>query len=277
MRAALAFSVISALALGANAASAAPRVLQVEPSDSATAPSTKARFEEYRGYAYDLSEYTDRKDVGALEDNLRRQLDIVESAGFSPRVMKFFHSVPIIASEMTCLEEGAGAACYGLFAPDGDRRGSRGLTTWDHDKQQWTNPDTVQLAADTGIGVIMLSPIMMRHAEDPVMLHEFLHAYHGKLMPNGFENKGIKGFYAYAKAKDLLPKETYALKNDKEFFAVTASIFLAGKDSVHEPKTRANLKEKMPDYYKYLVEMFGFDPDTANGTPVASAELRPAQ
>ena len=100
MRAALAFSVISALALGANAASAAPRVLQVEPSDSATAPSTKARFEEYRGYAYDLSEYTDRKDVGALEDNLRRQLDIVESAGFSPRVLKFFHSVPIIASEM---------------------------------------------------------------------------------------------------------------------------------------------------------------------------------
>ena len=277
MRAALAFSVISALALGANAASAAPRVLQVEPSDSATAPSAKARFEEYRGYAYDLSEYTDRKDVGALEDNLRRQLDIVESAGFSPRVMKFFHSVPIIASEMTCLEEGAGAACYGLFVPDRDRRGSLGLTTWDHDKQQWTNPDTVQLAADTGIGVIMLSPIMMRHAEDPVMLHEFLHAYHGKLMPNGFENKGIKGFYAYAKAKDLLPKETYALKNDKEFFAVTASIFLAGKDSVHEPKTRANLKEKMPDYYKYLVEMFGFDPDTANGTPVASAELRPAQ
>ena len=57
-----------------------------------------------------------------------------------------------------------------------------------------------------------------------------LHAYHAKLMPNGFDNKGIKGFYAYAKSKSLLPKDTYALKNDREFFAVTASIFLAGKD-----------------------------------------------
>jgi hypothetical protein len=29
---------------------------------------------------------------------------------------------------------------------------------------------------------------------DPVMLHELLHAYHARLMPNGFENKGIKEF-----------------------------------------------------------------------------------
>ena len=113
---------------------------------------------------------------------------------------------------------------------------------------------------------------MTRYAEDPIVLHEFLHAFHAKLMPNGFENMGIKGFYGYAKAKNLLPKETYALKNDREFFAVTASIFLAGKESIHDPKTRASLKEKMPDYYKYLVELFGFDPDPpAAATPVASA------
>jgi len=46
---------------------------------------------------------------------------------------------------------------------------------------------------------------------------------------------------------------------------------------VHDPKTRVELKEKMPDYYKFLVELFGFDPDAPAGTPVASAELRPAQ
>ena len=277
MRAALAFSVILSFALGANAASAEPRVLQVEPSDSAAAPAAPAGFKTYRGYLYDLSEYADRKDFTALEDNLKRQLDVVETAGLSPKVLKFFHSVPIIASEMTCNEEGAAWACYGFIVPDRDRRGSLGLTAWDHDKQQWTNPDMVQLAADSGTGVIMLSPIMKQHAEEPILLHEFLHAYHGKLMPNGFDNKGIKGLYAYAKAKDLLPKDTYALKNHKEFFAVTASIFLAGKDTVHDPKTRATLKEKMPDYYKYLVDLFGFDPDTAGVTPVASAELRPGQ
>jgi hypothetical protein len=272
MRAALAFSTIIVFALGCNAAGAGPRVLQVEPSETATAPSMPAGFETYRGYAFDLSEYAGRKDFDALKDNLKRQLDVVENAGFSPRVLKFFHSVPLIASEMTCMEIGAGAACYGPLVPDRSRHGSRGLTTWDHDKQQWTNPDLVELAADAGSGVIMLSPNMMRYAPEPIVLHEFLHAYHAKLMPNGFDNLGIKGFYAHAKAKDQLPKDTYALMNQKEFFAVTASIFLAGKDSVHDPKTRETLKEKMPDYYKYLVELFGFDPATPAVTPVASAD-----
>jgi hypothetical protein len=64
--------------------------------------------------------------------------------------------------------------------------------------------------------------------------------------------------------------------NHKEFFAVTASIFLSGKDSTHEPNTRANLKEKMPDYYKYLVGLFGFDPDpTLPAAPAAPASATP--
>jgi hypothetical protein len=266
-----------ALALGSGAATADPRTITLpdaaQSSGGATPePGPSSSFERYRGFMFDLSESADRKDAAAIVDNLKRQLDIVENAGFSPKALKFFHSVPIIASEMTCNEEGAAWACYGFMVPDRTRRGSLGLTAWDHDKQQWTNPDIVQLAADSGIGVIVLSPIMMSHTEEPILLHEFLHSYHGKLMPNGFDNRGIKGFYAYAKSKDLLPKDTYALKNQQEFFAVTASIFLAGKDTVHEPNTRANLKEKMPDYYKYLVELFGFDPETAGAKPVASAE-----
>jgi hypothetical protein len=272
MRGALTFSTIIVLALGCNAADAGPRVLQIEPSAVATAPSALPGFETYRGYAFDMSEYADRKDFDALMDNLKHQLDIVETAGFSPKALKFFHSVPIIASETTCMEIGAGAACYGRMVPDRNRGGSRGLTTWDHDKQQWTNPDRVELAADAGSGVIMLSPNMTRYAPEPIVLHELLHAYHAKLMPNGFDNLGIRAFYAEAQAKSQLPKDTYALMNQKEFFAVTASIFLAGKDSVHDPKTRENLKEKMPDYYKYLVELFGFDPGAPAVTPVASAD-----
>jgi hypothetical protein len=60
------------------------------------------------------------------------------------------------------------------------------------------------------------------------------------------------------------------MMNDREFFAITASIFLAGKESMHEPKTSEALKEKMPDYYKYLVGVFGFDPDPSK-TPVAAS------
>jgi hypothetical protein len=182
-------------------------------------------------------------------------------------VLQFFHTVPIVASEMACLDEGAGAACYGNLAP---AREGLGVTTWDEATHQWTNPDVVALAADTGIGVIMLRPNMLRYEKDPVILHEFLHAYHAKLMPRGYDNPGIAGFYSEAKRTGSFGKDAYALKNKQEFFAVTASIFLAGKDSVHEPNTREKLKAQMPDYYKYLVGVFGFDPEGAGITPLAS-------
>ncbi|WGR92081.1 hypothetical protein MTX26_17625 [Bradyrhizobium sp. ISRA443] len=91
-------------------------------------------------------------------------------------------------------------------------------------------------------------------------------------MPNGYDNKGIKQLLGEAKSKELFAKEAYALKNQQEFFAVTASIFRAGADSAHEPYTRAKLKEKMPEYYKYLVGLLGFDPDETSVTPVASAQ-----
>jgi hypothetical protein len=55
---------------------------------------------------------------------------------------------------------------------------ARALTVWDHDKLQWTNPDIIDRAADSGVGVVMLRPAIMKYAQEPVMLHEFLHVYH---------------------------------------------------------------------------------------------------
>jgi hypothetical protein len=271
MRGGSLLSTVLAITLGAHAAIAGPRTLQIEPSSAVASFAAAAGFERYRGYSFDLSESSGRQDFAAMGDMLRRQLDVVESAGFSPRVLQFFHSVPIVASEMACLDEGAAAACYGFSVPERDRNVLRGVTTWDNETHQWTNPDPVELAADSGIGVIMLRPNMARYEKDPVILHEFLHAYHAKLMPRGFDNKGIKDFYAGAQGKNLFAKDAYVLKNHREFFAVTASIFLSGKDAVHEPNTRVKLKEQMPDYYKYLVGVFGFDPDAPAGTPIASA------
>ncbi|THD60931.1 MAG: hypothetical protein E7813_22300 [Bradyrhizobium sp.] len=256
---ALLVSAVLLVTLGPNPVTAGPRSLPASPPTG---------FETYRGYGFDLSENAERKDVGAMATMLRRQLDIVEDAGFSPKVLQFFHSVPIIASEMACLDESAAAACYGSSVP---ARMSSGVTTWDEVKHRWTNSDMVELAADTGIGVVMLRPNMMRYEQDPVVLHELLHAYHAKLMPHGYENMGINNFYSEAQKKNLFGKDEYVLKNSREFFAVTASIFLAGKDSEHAPHNRAKLKELMPDYYKYLVGVFGFDPDAPGVIPVASA------
>jgi hypothetical protein len=268
MRRVLLSSVVLVFSLLPDLAGAGPRSVQVEPSNNGRSSAATPGYESYRGYVFDLSENSERKDVAAIADTLRRQLDVVEGVGLSPKVLQFFRTVPIVASEMACLDEGAAAACYGSAVPDRGRR-PRALTTWDHEKLQWSNPDIVDLATDSGLGIIMLRPAMMKHAEDPVMLHEFLHVYHARLMPNGYENKGIKDFYGQAKAKQLYEKDAYVMKNQNEFFAVTASIFLAGKD-VNEPHTRAQLKEKQPEYFKYLVGVFGFDPDASGITPVAS-------
>ena len=258
---------IVAIALGANPANAGSRVVQVDPAKDASQPETEADFQKYRGFMYDLSDYEGRKDADAIEENLKHQLDMVADAGFSPKVLEFFRTIPIIATETDCLDIGATIACYSRAAPNRSHRPLNGVTVWDHDKQRWTNPDLIDLAADSGLGVIMLRPNMTQYTEDPILIHEFLHAYHNRLMPNGFDNLGIKAFYAEAKTKNTFGKKSYSVMNDKEFFAVTASIFLAGKESIHEPKTRAVLKEKMPDYYKYLVGVFGFDPDPSLPNP----------
>jgi hypothetical protein len=272
MRAVSLAPAIIAITLGAMPANAGSRVINLDTPNEASRPTTESDFEKYRGYMFDLSEYEGRKDAEQIKDNLKHQLDMVENAGFSPRVLDFFHSIPIVASENDCLELGAGIACYGPVAPT-RRHGSLGLTVWDHDKQQWTNPDVVELAADSGRGVIKLRPNMMQYTDDPILLHEFLHAFHNRMMSLGFDNLGVKAFYADAKAKNAFgDKKAYTTFNAQEFFAVTASIFLAGKESMHEPKTREKLREKMPDYYKYLVGVFGFDPDPKPAAvPVASA------
>ncbi len=189
MRGLLLGSVISIVTLIPGSGNAGPLALQVDASNIDQPPSATSNYETYRGYVFDLSENSERRDVTAIADMLRHQLDVVESVGLSPKVLQFLHSIPIVASEMACLEEGAAAACYGQAVPERDRHASRELTTWDT----------------------------------------------------------AKGF------------------------AKTASIFLAGNDADHEPYTRAKLKEKQPDYFKYLVGLFGFDPDGSNLTPVASA------
>lgn len=263
-------SVVLMLSFASSFAGAGPRVIAVEPAATEVPPG----FETYRGYIFDMSEYVDRKDKEEIVGLLKKQLDIVEDSGLSPKVIQFFHTVPIIASEMGCTDLGPPIACYSSLRQETSAR-EHTFTIWDSKTMSWSNPNFVDLAADAGTGVIRFRPIMLKHAEDPVMLHELLHAYHHKLMGSGFDNLGIKAMYAKAVSQNAFPKDDYVMSNAHEFFAVTASVFLAGKGAISEPKTRAALKEKMPKYYKFLVELFGFDPEPS-ATPVADS-AKPAE
>jgi hypothetical protein len=256
-------------------------------SDSEKHLSTNPNSETYRGHFLDLSALAGRQEFAGMADALRHQVDMVEDiAGLSPSMLDFFRSIPTLVNEEACLDfnkdkdgkdiENPQAllhdACYGMELPIRSRGPSYG-SVWDSSKSRWINSDPVALAVDTNLGVIMVRPVMLgassAYAQRPAMLHELLHAYHNRIVPRGFKNAGILLHYNRAKDGQLYPAEAYLMTNEKEFFAVTASVFLYGNDG---PITRSSIKEKQPDYYKYLVYMFGFDPDHAPGTtPVASA------
>ncbi|MGJ4927086.1 hypothetical protein ACQR1I_03680 [Bradyrhizobium sp. HKCCYLS2038] len=273
MRATL-WSLICLLPVAAHAGETPPRPVETAPAVDRP-EAVKLKIETYRGHVLDFTEIAMRGDFPAMADRLRHQIDIVEQiSGLSPRVQEFFRTIPIAVDELACLnftkdENGKDLedpsqllhpACYGSAPPQASRLLNCG-SVWDSDKGRWVNSDPVALAVETNLGVIMVRPILLASkadAERPVMLHEMLHAFHNRKLPKGFENPGVKLHYSRAKEQQLYPETEYLLSNAKEFFAVTGSVFLYGNDG---PFTRAMLRTKQPDYYKYLVYLFGFDPD----------------
>lgn len=90
----------------------------------------------------------------------------------------------------------------------------------------------------------------------PILLHELMHAYHLQRLPGGIRNPDILTFFRRARAGGLYREDAYLLRNPKEFFAMTASVYLHGR-AAREPFTRAELRERQPVYYRYLGEVFG--------------------
>jgi len=241
--------------------------------------------ETYRDYHFDLTAIDERQDYMAIEDAVRHQIDIVEHVGLSPRVLKIFRRIPILVDELECLGANGtpdtntkmtkptfAAACYEPLAP-GDLPGEAGgVSVWSIEKWQWVRPNgtPVDMAEQVNLGVVKIRPSLL-DPERPILLHELLHAYHAQIIPQGFRAPAILYYYDLAKKEPLYPIDAYLMTNEREFFAVTASVFLYGKAD-QEPFTRSNLKQKQPEYYSYLVWLFGFDPNRApNASPLASA------
>jgi hypothetical protein len=288
MRTLLLISGFCVLALLPGQGSASDRVPPSAASNSAKQLPNAASSETYRGHYLDFSAMVGRQDFAAMAEAMRHQIDFVEDlSGLSPRTLEFFRTIPISVTDVACLspskdQDGKDIedpkallndACYGMVSPEGAHSLAHG-SVWDSRKLRWVNSDPVALGEDTDLGVIMVRPIMLSAASKeknrPVMLHELLHAYHNLVMPQGYKNAGILMHYTAAKTGQLYPANAYLLTNAREFFAVTASVFLHGDDGAI---SRAMIKEKQPDYYHYLVWLFGFDPDPAPSVaPMASAQ-----
>jgi hypothetical protein len=236
--------------------------------------------EVYRGYYSDLSAVSGRQDFQKIHDALRRQIDIVEGSKLSPHVTQFFRTVPIVVDDFGC----AGAmtssltaaskplmatACYGSHVPDSLRKNAD-LLIWDSKKADWSSSDPVARAQASAIGVIMVRPSITSENERPVLLHELLHAYHHNILPGREHNPAVQFWFKQAAEQKLYPADQYLMTNEREFFAVTASVFLSGRDG---SITRERVRTTQPEYYKYLAWLFGYDPEHSSKlSPVASAE-----
>ncbi|ANM11025.1 MULTISPECIES: hypothetical protein [unclassified Rhizobium] len=89
--------------------------------------------------------------------------------------------------------------------------------------------------------------------DKPIILHELLHAYNDRMLPGGFGNSDIKQFFNSGQA--LWLGNSYMMSNDREFFAVTASVYLFG-DIDRPPYSRSQLKTNQPRYYQWLATLF---------------------
>jgi hypothetical protein len=170
----------------------------------------------YRGFTVDVTGAAGQPNLPAIESSLKHQIDITADCGASAATMTFFKSQEIFVVP----GEGDGG---GHFSAN-----SKGVS--------------VDPAVEA--------------PEKPVVLHELLHAYHYRVLPNAFENTDVLRFYNRAKENALYPEDSYVMRNVREFFAVTASLYLWGNVD-RPPHTRANLHDMQPIYYKWLGDLFG--------------------
>ncbi|GJD46711.1 hypothetical protein AFCDBAGC_4595 [Methylobacterium cerastii] len=108
----------------------------------------------------------------------------------------------------------------------------------------------------------------------PILLHEYMHIYHFRMLPGGNRNADILTYYGRAREGGFYSAGAYVLKNPGEFFAMTASVYLHGR-LAREPFTREELRQKQPVYFGYLHHLFGSPRAVSTEPPQTSGTARP--
>jgi lysophospholipase L1-like esterase len=99
-------------------------------------------------------------------------------------------------------------------------------------------------------------------------LHELAHAYHDRVLPQGFDNPEIKAAYEKARAGDKYARverwhgngepntfeRAYAMTNPQEFFAENTEAFFSRND--YFPFTRDELKQHDPETFALLEKLW---------------------
>jgi hypothetical protein len=94
----------------------------------------------------------------------------------------------------------------------------------------------------------------------PAALLGLLAAYLDHGLPGGLANPDIERYRREALAAHVWPKTALMLRDNADFFAMTAGTYLLGA-TTREPYTRAHLAKTQPGYYQWLARLFD------NGAP----------
>lgn len=103
-------------------------------------------------------------------------------------------------------------------------------------------------------------------------LHELAHAYHDRVLPDGFANKEVKAAFERVKASKSYDKverwhgngkpntfeRAYAMTDPQEYFAEATEAYFARNDFF--PFTREELKRHDPDMEQLLGKLWGTKP-----------------
>lgn len=170
----------------------------------------------HQGFAINMQAIANLPNHAAIVTAMQRQIEITAGCGAKADIMAMFRKQPIAVVRST----GKGG---GLYSPD------RGIE----------------------VDVVPLPP-----PNNPVLLHELIHAMHHVYLPRGNANPDVERFYQIARKNRLYPNADYMMSNNREFFAVTASLYLWGAVA-RPPYTREPLRTRQPLYYSWLGELFG--------------------
>jgi hypothetical protein len=171
------------------------------------------------GFQVDTHLMTDGQKATVLP-TIVDQLKIVETVGLPESILSFFHKIPVIVDPSLQGDTPGLYMSYGQF------------------------------------GIVKVKPIDFPKNK-PILLHEFLHAYHFKVL--GLQNQDIIRAYDHALNSDAYPaiyKSAHFLENQKEYFAISGTIYLFG--NIQQPPFNcAVLSHDQPYYLAFLADVFG--------------------
>jgi len=177
---------------------------------------------EYHGFTIDdhlLDSEQKIQFAGPPTASLIEQLNIVEATHLPPDVLDFFKKTKMLV--------------------DPGIRGNPGI-----------------FSIRDGEGAVRIQPIVFP-ANKPILLHELLHAYHFYVLTlrhpvivNAYQSASLDGRYPAAFQK------AHFLQNEKEYFAVTSTIYLFG--TIQQPPFNCSvLANTDPAYLAFLEKTFG--------------------